>query len=121
MNYPFRTLFQLLMLLSFNRYIQIGGFDLTPQILSTMTDLRSNNSSLGRIALLISMYFPPEPGGGSTTAWNRVLILSKIGHSVYVLYGFPSYPTGRVNEDAYKLDNVLKKEVKRKKDVKLKN
>lgn len=67
-----------------------------------MTDSRSNNSPLGRIALLISMYFPPEPGGGAITAWNRALILSKIGYSVYVLCGFPSYPTGRVNEEVYK-------------------
>jgi colanic acid biosynthesis glycosyl transferase WcaI len=67
-----------------------------------MTDSRSNNFPLGRIALLISMYFPPEPGGGAATAWNRALILSKIGYSVYVLCGFPSYPTGRVNEEIYK-------------------
>jgi len=67
-----------------------------------MTDLGLNNSSLGRIALLISMYFPPEPGGGATTALNRALILSKIGYSVYVLCGFPSYPTGKVNEEVYK-------------------
>jgi len=83
-------------------YIQISGFDLTPQILSTMTYSRSDNSPLDRIALLISLYFPPEPGGGATTAWNRALILSKIGYSVYVLCGFPSYPTGRVNGEEYK-------------------
>ena len=67
-----------------------------------MTDSKPNNSPLGRIALLISLYFPPEPGGGATTAWNRALILNKIGYNVYVLCGFPSYPTGRVNEDVYK-------------------
>ena len=67
-----------------------------------MSDHRSINSPLGRIALLISLYFPPEPGGGATTAWNRALILSKIGYSVFVLCGFPSYPTGRVKAEEYK-------------------
>lgn len=67
-----------------------------------MTASTSDNSPLSRIALLISLYFPPEPGGGATTAWNRALILSKIGYSVYVLCGFPSYPTGKVNEKVYR-------------------
>jgi glycosyltransferase involved in cell wall biosynthesis len=67
-----------------------------------MTESQLNNSSLDRIALLISMYFPPEPGGGATTAWNRALILRKIGYSVFVLCGFPSYPTGKVNDAVYK-------------------
>ena len=52
--------------------------------------------SFATVALLISLYFPPEPGGGATTAWNRALILSKIGYSVFVLCGFPSYPTGKL-------------------------
>jgi glycosyltransferase involved in cell wall biosynthesis len=55
-----------------------------------------------RIALLISMYFPPEPGGGAMTAFNRALILHKIGYSVFVLCGFPSYPSGKVNQEKYK-------------------
>lgn len=55
-----------------------------------------------RIALLISMYFPPEPGGGAMTAFNRALILHKIGYSVFVLCGFPSYPSGKVSEEKYK-------------------
>jgi glycosyltransferase involved in cell wall biosynthesis len=54
------------------------------------------------IALLISMYFPPEPGGGATAAWNRALILHKIGYSVFVICGFPSYPTGKVIDATYK-------------------
>lgn len=54
------------------------------------------------IALLISLYFPPEPGGGSITAWNRALILHKIGYTVVVLCGFPSYPTGKVTNPTYK-------------------
>jgi glycosyltransferase involved in cell wall biosynthesis len=55
-----------------------------------------------RIALLISMYFPPEPGGGAMTAFNRASILHKIGYSVFVLCGFPSYPAGKVSEEKYK-------------------
>lgn len=60
------------------------------------------NNSLSHVALLISMYFSPEPGGGATTAWNRALILYKMGYTVFVLCGFPSYPAGRVNEPKYK-------------------
>lgn len=59
-------------------------------------------NSLAPIALLISLYFPPEPGGGSGTAWNRALILHKIGYTVFVICGFPSYPTGKVINPAYK-------------------
>jgi hypothetical protein len=60
---------------------------------------RSNSgSSMIRIALLISMYFPPEPSCGAMTAFNRALILHKIGYSVFVLFGFPSCPSGKVNQ-----------------------
>ena len=59
-------------------------------------------SSPVRTALLISVYFPPEPGGGATSAWNRATILHKIGYTVFVLCGFPSYPSGRVYESRYK-------------------
>ena len=62
----------------------------------------NSGSRLIRIALLISMYFPPEPGGGAITAFNRASILQKIGYSVYVLCGFPTYPGGKVNEEKYK-------------------
>jgi len=61
-----------------------------------------NKNSLTPIALLISLYFPPEPGGGSVTAWNRALILQKIGYTVFVICGFPSYPTGKVINPKYK-------------------
>lgn len=54
------------------------------------------------IALLISIYFPPEPGGGSGAAWNRAVILHKIGYSVLVLCSFPSYPSGNVSDPKYK-------------------
>ena len=62
----------------------------------------SKEGALRPIALLISMYFPPEPGGGATAAWNRALILHKIGYSVFVICGFPSYPTGKVIDPMYK-------------------
>lgn len=48
------------------------------------------------------MYFPPEPGGGAITALNRALILKKIGYTVFVLCGFPSYPSGKVSNEKYK-------------------
>jgi glycosyltransferase involved in cell wall biosynthesis len=54
------------------------------------------------IALLFSIYFPPEPGGGSSAAWNRASILHKIGYSVFVICGFPSYPSGKVLDPKYK-------------------
>ena len=54
------------------------------------------------VALLISMYFPPEPGGGANTAWNRALILHKLGYKVFVLCAFPSYPLGKITESKYK-------------------
>jgi glycosyltransferase involved in cell wall biosynthesis len=77
-----------------------------------MTDSRSNNFTLGRIALIISLYFPPEPGGGAKVGWNRALILQKMGYLVFVLSGFPSYPTGKVTEQNYreKLFHVEKME-----------
>jgi glycosyltransferase involved in cell wall biosynthesis len=61
----------------------------------------TSNISRG-IALLISMYFPPESLGGSTGAWNRAMVLRKIGYSVFVLCGFPSFPTGKVTDSKYK-------------------
>lgn len=57
---------------------------------------------LKNVALLITIYFPPEPGGGSTHGWNRAMILHKIGYSVYVLSGFPTYPTGKISDQKYK-------------------
>jgi glycosyltransferase involved in cell wall biosynthesis len=52
--------------------------------------------------LLISMYFPPETTGGATGAWNRAMIFHKLGYSVFILCGFPSYPTGKVVDKKYK-------------------
>lgn len=61
-----------------------------------------DQSSLIRVALLISMYFPPEPGGGAMTAFNRASILHKIGYRVFVLCGFPCYPNGKVIQQKYR-------------------
>jgi glycosyltransferase involved in cell wall biosynthesis len=58
--------------------------------------------TLDYVALLISIYFPPEPGGGSGAAWNRAYILHKSGFSVFVITGFPTYPTGKVSDPKYK-------------------
>jgi glycosyltransferase involved in cell wall biosynthesis len=58
--------------------------------------------SSSSIALLISIYFPPEPGGGSTLAWNRAMVLHKTGYSVFVICGFPGYPSGKVSNPKYK-------------------
>jgi glycosyltransferase involved in cell wall biosynthesis len=54
------------------------------------------------VALLISIFFPPEIGGGSTGAWNRATVLHKLGYSVFVLCSFPCYPTGRTSDPKYK-------------------
>ena len=53
------------------------------------------------VALLISIYFPPEPGGGSSAAWNRALILNDVGYRVFVICGMPSYPSGKVLDHKY--------------------
>ena len=67
-----------------------------------MVKSRENKNVLQQVALLISIYFPPEPGGGSVTALNRALILKKIGYAVYVICGFPTYPSGKVIEPLYR-------------------
>jgi glycosyltransferase involved in cell wall biosynthesis len=67
-----------------------------------MSRSNSPRNSIISIALLISMYFPPEPGGGAMTAFNRASILHKIGYSVFVLCAFPSYPSGKLSQEKYK-------------------
>ena len=66
-----------------------------------MTNGNNTSIHLKSVALLFSIYFPPEPGGGSTAAWNRASILYKIGYTVFVICGFPSYPTGKVSDPQY--------------------
>lgn len=72
------------------------------QVIDFMTTSTDNKKFIQRAALLISIYFPPEPGGAASAAWNRATILHKIGYNVYVLCGFPSYPSGKVNDSKYK-------------------
>lgn len=55
-----------------------------------------------RALILISIFFPPERGGGATGAWNRAMVFHKIGYSVFVVSSFPAYPTGKVMEARYK-------------------
>jgi colanic acid biosynthesis glycosyl transferase WcaI len=62
----------------------------------------TTKNHLKSVALLFSIYFPPEPGGGSTAAWNRGSILYKIGYNIFVVCGFPSYPSGKVLDPRYK-------------------
>jgi glycosyltransferase involved in cell wall biosynthesis len=57
---------------------------------------------INQVALLISIYFPPDIGGGSTGAWNRALLLHKMGYLVFVLCAFPAYPSGKVSDPKYK-------------------
>jgi glycosyltransferase involved in cell wall biosynthesis len=52
--------------------------------------------------LLISIFFPPEFGGGAAGAWSRAKALDKLGYSVFVICGFPSFPTGKVSDAKYK-------------------
>jgi glycosyltransferase involved in cell wall biosynthesis len=59
-------------------------------------------TSLRSVVLLISIYFPPEFSGGATLAKNRATVFNRLGYSVYVIAGFPSYPTGRVADPKYK-------------------
>ena len=66
-----------------------------------MTISTDDKYFLYRAALLISIYFPPEPGGAASAAWNRASILHKLGYRVFVLCGFPAYPTGRVTNSKY--------------------
>lgn len=71
---------------------------------------RENQKSMPKrpgVLLLISMYFLPEPGGGSLAAYHRAISLKKIGYKVFVLTAFPNYPTGRVNDPKYKGKSFL--------------
>ena len=59
------------------------------------------NKFSNSVALLISIYFLPEPGGGATAAMNRAKLLQNIGYKVYVLCGFPTYPSGKLSDPKY--------------------
>lgn len=63
---------------------------------------KTSSSIKDKIILLISLHFPPETSGGATGAWNRAMSFHKIGYKVFVLSGFPSYPTGKIQDPKYK-------------------
>ena len=44
--------------------------------------------------LIISQYFPPDIGGGSTRAYNITKGLIRKGCKVILITAFPHYPTG---------------------------
>jgi glycosyltransferase involved in cell wall biosynthesis len=64
-------------------------------------NVKDIGSVKNKIILLITLYFPPEIGGGSTGAWNRALVFNELGYRVLILTGFPSYPTGRIRDKKY--------------------
>jgi colanic acid biosynthesis glycosyl transferase WcaI len=75
-------------------------------------DMSARGRYTAAVALLITLYFPPEIGGGSTGAWNRALTLQKLGFIVFVLCGFPAYPSGRITDRKYrwKIFSIEKRE-----------
>lgn len=75
-----------------------------------MTDRTSVFKNDKPIALLISLFFPPERGGGSTGAWNRALVLKKMGYSVRVISGLPVFFNNEASQSYGKSKNVIFKE-----------
>ena len=57
--------------------------------------------------LVISQYYPPEPGATSNRLSAFVKSMAARGHSVTVICEFPNYPTGRLRrEDRWRLFRV---------------
>lgn len=60
--------------------------------------------------LVISQYFPPDIGGGSTRAFNAVTGLHQKGCDLKIVTAFPHYPHGRVSpiykRKALKLEEI---------------
>lgn len=46
--------------------------------------------------LFVTHYFPPETGAPAARMFGLAVNLSKLGHDVTVVTGYPNYPTGRV-------------------------
>lgn len=67
-----------------------------------MTNQSKTKIKTSSVILLISIFFPPEIGGGSTGAWNRVMAFHKLGYSVFILGSIPTYPSGKVLDPKYK-------------------
>jgi glycosyltransferase involved in cell wall biosynthesis len=60
--------------------------------------------------LLLSKYFPPEPGAGSTRAFEHAKRWKELGAEVTVLTCFPHYPDGII-PDKYKGHTFYKEEI----------
>ncbi len=60
--------------------------------------------------LLLSKYFPPEPGAGSTRAFEHAKRWKELGAEVTVLTCFPHYPDGIIPEK-YKGHTFYKEEI----------
>ena len=53
--------------------------------------------------ILLTQYFPPEPGAGSNRAFENAKIWSDLGAKVTILTGFPHYPTGIIHPSYHNL------------------
>jgi len=57
--------------------------------------------------LVVTQYFPPEPGAPSNRLQSFVEAMVKRGHKVTVVCEFPNYPTGRLRpEDKWRLFRI---------------
>jgi len=61
--------------------------------------------------LLVTQYYPPEPGSASMRMGEIAEYLAGKGHRVTVVTGFPNYPDGKVYE-GYKMGLVRREIVK---------
>ena len=61
--------------------------------------------------LLVTQYYPPEPGSASMRMGEVAEYLAGKGHGVTVMTGFPNYPNGKVY-DGYKMRLVSREIVK---------
>jgi colanic acid biosynthesis glycosyl transferase WcaI len=59
--------------------------------------------------LALSIYFPPEFGGGATRAWNLTNAMGRRGYKVVVIASYPQYPYGKIPTE-YNQDGFLVKE-----------
>ncbi|MEX0621762.1 MAG: glycosyltransferase family 4 protein [Candidatus Woykebacteria bacterium] len=48
--------------------------------------------------LLISQYFPPEPGAGTGRVSYYAKLLKELGHEVMILCGIPNYSDGKIHK-----------------------
>jgi len=49
--------------------------------------------------LVVSQWFPPEPGGGPARFLEMAKVWLDLGHDVQVIAGMPNWPTGRIHDD----------------------